>query len=1118
MNKWISLVASAVLMTSITGCNSSDGKNGTNGEAGIKGTDGKDGITSVSYNRYENNAVASKVEFEHIAVPTGDAQKTIHTSSLVSTKDDLKSVNFTKLLATGSLNNSETFGLLKDYQDNAISFSDGSPYICNGTNSGVGSGLDYTSILQKNNKLYMVSQFECQIGAIYKAELEQNPSSGTLTVKENSLEFISQKAGFGGYVHCAGQKTPWESHLGSEEYEPNARSVENDANSTTGLTGNKYYDELAKYWDNDISKASPYYYGWTPEIKIDTNGLAVYTKHYAMGRMSHELSYVMPDKKTVYMSDDGTNVGLFMFVADEAQDLSSGTLYAAKWIQKDASNGASADLSWIKLADSDDASIKAILDPDGNVNTNDAPKFSDIFDVAQTNEDNTCPSGFTSVNTSAYQECLKVKTGKETAAAYLETRRYAALKGATTEFRKEEGITFSAEHGKLFVAMSAIAYGMEDNMKKGSENTKYDLGGHNDIKIPYNPCGAVYALDVASNTQIDMAGDDIQSAYVVNNMYAILTGEPITYPQGHPYEGNTCSVNGISNPDNLTYLDGSDLLFIGEDTSSHLNNMVWAYDLNNGKMTRTLTTPLDAETTSPFWYKNINGFSYMTAVTQHPMEDVEGASNNEKESFVGVMSVKGLNASNTALTKVGSFNTNKSGASEISAFDSASNKVFITNGADNTLDILDLSIVNAPVKLSSIDLSTYGASIQSVDTKSNKVALAVGSANKTTTKGKVVIFNTDGTFDKEVIVGYLPDMVTFNEDGSKIIVANEGEPDASSGTYVDVAGTVGIITVATGAYNEVGFVDGDLNNANDGTVVRKGGTPSNATSLDMEPEYIAIVGNKAYVTLQENNAIATIDISTATPSVDGVKSLGVKDYSSENKIDIEEEGKILLKNYPGLKAMYQPDTIVSQNIAGTDYLFTANEGDGREYLDSNEDDVFADEKKISKLTLDASISDAYAKENDLKVMTDISTSTQLYTFGARSFSIWDTNGDLVWDSGDAISKLVAKYEPNLFNQDDAEIDGRSGNKGSEPESIAVGQLSNSKVYAFVGLERQSAIVIYDVSNPSSPEFVDYIATHTDNDISPEGMKFIPASKSPNAKDLLLVSYEISGSTVIYEVK
>ena len=563
---------------------------------------------------------SSEVSFEGISSPTAlSDQKALRSSTKVTVGGEEQSISFTKLMATNDLNNNETFGLVKDYQDMPISFDDGSPYICNGTNSGVGSGLDYTSILQKNDKLYMVSQFECQIGAMYKAELEQDKDTGALSVKPDSLEFISQKAGFGGFVHCAGQRTPWESHLGSEEYEPDARLVLQETNATTGLTGDKYYDELAKYWGGDITKASPYYYGWTPEVTIATDGTAQYTKHYSMGRMSHELSFVMPDEKTVYLSDDGTNVGLFMYKANTAKDLSAGTLYAAKWSQTSSENGGSANISWIELGSATDAEIKAILDPDGDVTTNDAPVFSDIFETADVT-DGACPTGFRAINASPGAECLKVKSGMEKAAAFLETRRFAAYRGATTEFRKEEGITYSPEHNKLFVAMSAIAYGMEDNAKKGSQNTNYDIAGNNDIKLPYNACGGVYALDLDAD-------------YTATNMSAIITGEEIS----EDAYGNTCHVDKISNPDNVTMLEGTNLLFIGEDTSAHTNNVVWSYNLETKELLRVLTTPLDAETTSPFWYKDINGYSYMTAVTQHPMGDVTSASADEKESFVGVL-------------------------------------------------------------------------------------------------------------------------------------------------------------------------------------------------------------------------------------------------------------------------------------------------------------------------------------------------------------------------------------------------------------------------------------------------------------------------------------------------
>lgn len=551
----------------------------------------------------------NEVSFEEIPTPTGADQNSLQSSPSAVVNGQTESLSFTKLMATGDLNNGEMFGLVKDVNDTAITFGDGSPYVCNGTNSGVGSGLDYTSILQKNGKLYMVAQFECQIGAIYKAELNQD-ANGSLTVKPNSLEFVSQKAGFGGFVHCAGQTTPWNSHLGSEEYETNARFVESDMNATTGLTGSTYYDETAKFWGGNALLMSPYYYGWTPEVSIDAAGNAVYVKHYVLGRFSHEITYVMPDEKTAYLSDDGTDVGLFMFKADTTADLSAGTLYAAKWMQTSAANGGAANISWIPLGHATDAEIEAIVNPDGDIMTNDAPVFSDIFNIDTANEGTgSCAAGFASIHTSAGHECLQVKTGMEKAAAFLETRRYAAILGATTEFRKEEGITFDAVNNKLYVAMSEVRKGMLD----GSSN---DLGGPNDIRLAENKCGAVYALDVNS----DM---------VATNMYAIVTGETIAADS----DGNTCHLDKISNPDNVTFLPNSNILTIGEDTGSHKNNIIWAFDINTNKLTRILATPIGAETTSPFWHPNVNGYGYMTAVTQHP----DTSSADAGESNVGVL-------------------------------------------------------------------------------------------------------------------------------------------------------------------------------------------------------------------------------------------------------------------------------------------------------------------------------------------------------------------------------------------------------------------------------------------------------------------------------------------------
>ncbi|MBN2900004.1 MAG: choice-of-anchor J domain-containing protein [Clostridia bacterium] len=569
---------------------------------------------------HHTKAEISTINFAQVDVPTDTTDaNSLMTSSQVTVNGVTDALNFNTLLTTGERDNGEIFGAIKDKNDQLIIFNDGSPYICNGTNDGVGSGLDHISILQKDEKIYMITQFECQIGAMYKTELEQESATGMLSVKPNSLEYISQKNEFGGFVHCAGITTPWESHLGSEEYEIDARAVEENLKND-GTTGDAYYDEVARYWNGNASLMSPYYYGWTPEVTIE-NGAANYTKHYALGRLSHELAYVMPDNKTVYMSDDGTNVGLFMFIADTPEDLSSGRLYSAKFTQLASTNGGSFDLEWIELAHATDSEIKDILDPDSNTDTNDAPKFSDIFETMSTNLDGTCPTGFNAVNTSWGFECLQVKPGMEKAAAFLETRRYAAIKGATTELRKEEGITYDPVHHKLYIAISEIAKGMEDDAAG-----KYDIGGSNHMKLLQNSCGGLYALDLEDNAMLG-------SAYSAKNFYAVLVGEPKSYTG--EYAGNSCNVDKISNPDNITYIANTNSLIIGEDTSAHHNNMVWSYNVETQKLTRIATLPVGAEATSPYWYKNINGLSYATLVTQHPSQS--------KESFAGVFGpVKGL--------------------------------------------------------------------------------------------------------------------------------------------------------------------------------------------------------------------------------------------------------------------------------------------------------------------------------------------------------------------------------------------------------------------------------------------------------------------------------------------
>jgi secreted PhoX family phosphatase len=236
--------------------------------------------------------------------------------------------------------------------------------------------------------------------------------------------------------------------------------------------------------------------------------------------------------------------------------------------------------------------------------------FSDIFETARIGEEGGCPEGFRGSNANGVPECLKVKPGMELAASRLETRRYASMLGATTELRKEEGLTYDPDHGRLYVAISEIANGMEDAAAKGAATGRYEAGGANAIRVAYNPCGGVYALDLGKGEGSD---------YAAKTMRGMVLGRPTTYPKDDPYAGSTCAIDGLANPDNISYLPGHDLLLIGEDTEDgHQNDAVWAYDLGGRKLTRILTTPYGAETTSVYAYPNLGGHGYVVSVVQHP--------------------------------------------------------------------------------------------------------------------------------------------------------------------------------------------------------------------------------------------------------------------------------------------------------------------------------------------------------------------------------------------------------------------------------------------------------------------------------------------------------------------
>lgn len=593
----------------------------------------------------DNSTTASVINFifSSVPVPTTDAEKSTYKASdkiTVNGKDYALEYNtLARTGDTGGASSTEVFGLVKNVNEQPITI-DGKSWVCEngGANDNLGSGPDHTSIIKAaNGKLYMTTQFECPVGANYSMEVAQDSTTGKLTAKKETMKYISTKDYHGSWVHCAGSVSPWNTHLGSEEYEPDASLV----NATSGyilksdgvtIDAGNYYNQMNLYF-GDQKLANPYYYGWTPEISYDANGQPTFVKHYALGRFAHELAYVMPDSKTVYQTDDGTNCILSMFVADTAKDLSAGTLYVAKWNQTSGTGAGAADIKWINAGHATDAEIKAFVDA--------KHVFSDIFDMEVLSADKTigsgsgvCSTGYTSTNANAagVHECLKVKSGMEKIASRLETRRYAGVLGATTEFRKEEGLAFNPDTNKLYIAMSDISNGMLDN------DIKKDLGGNNDIRLAKNSCGAVYQSDVVANVK-DTNASTINSSYVISNMSGLVIGTPKTYTDTS-LATNTCDVEGIASPDNITYLPGKNTLVIGEDTSGHQNDMIWSYDTVKGTLTRIFTTPYGSETTSPYWYPNINNFGYLMTVIQHPYgesDQSKAPSEASKANYVGVI-------------------------------------------------------------------------------------------------------------------------------------------------------------------------------------------------------------------------------------------------------------------------------------------------------------------------------------------------------------------------------------------------------------------------------------------------------------------------------------------------
>lgn len=434
--------------------------------------------------------------------------------------------------------------------------------------------------------------------AMNLAALDQDRRSGMLAPA--ALANIDMAAINGLWIPCAGRVTPWNTHLGGEEYEPDAEYFENRPFEAMNL----YLGTLGRTAAQ--GGATPYDYGHPVEVKVSADGKSRADKHYAMGRISFELADIMPDGRTAIYGDDGKDVGLFMFVADRKRDLSAGTLYAARWLQEEAAGNGKAKLAWIRLGHARESEIRALV--------RHGARFSDLFQVAdEPTEGFRAVYVYAGTGGKAKLEYLRLKPGMEKAAAFLETRRYAAYLGATTEFTKMEGQTHSAAKRKLYTAMSYI----EGAMLEGGngERPRDDIRLAGDAKDLI--CGAVYE-SALSGGQRDSSGKRIASRWVPVSMQTLVSGA--RKPAGQTEYGryDRCDTDRIANPDNLHFSERLNTLFIGEDSGNHLNNFLWAYRVDDGKLTRLASAPIGAEWTGLQVVENANGFAYLMSNIQHP--------------------------------------------------------------------------------------------------------------------------------------------------------------------------------------------------------------------------------------------------------------------------------------------------------------------------------------------------------------------------------------------------------------------------------------------------------------------------------------------------------------------
>lgn len=479
---------------------------------------------------------------------------------------------------------------------------------------------------------------------------------------------------------------------------------------------------------------------------------------------------------------------------------------------------------------------------------------------------------------------------------------------------------------------------------------------------------------------------------------------------------------------------------------------------------------------------------------------------------------------------------NNNSSTEIVVHDPATQRLFTISSLTDVFDIIDFSNPTSPSVIKTVNMLPYGG-ITSVAVKNGIIAVASPNATNAQDNGSVVFFDIDGNFIKQVNVGILPDMVTFTPDGTKVMTANEGEPNDAY--TVDPEGSISIIDITGGIPNllqsNVTTLSLQVFNGQEAALAATGGRKVKSTSTlaqDLEPEYIAISADsqKAWVSCQENNAV--IEVNLATKTLGNIWGLGQKDMSLPgNGFDASDNnGEILIANWP-VKAYYNPDAMAYLKVGNTNYILTANEGDEKDLGGFSERTTVG----ANGYTLDPTI---FPNASILKAthnlgrfrVTNVNGNTdgdnefeQINALGARSFSIFNADSkEIVYDSGDQFERHVAANHPLIFNADN-EANGaknRSRAKGPEPEGVTLGTI-NGQTFAFVTLERTGGVMVYNVTDPSNVTFTDYkhsrMTTAYGGDNGPEGITYIAPENSTTGKGYVIVANEISGTLSMYEV-